>query len=184
MIPVPVWALPTSLLVALAMCAGAWFLGSSHGTFVERAAQTEHQLANANTTIKKMGEENKHSDKAGENHAEHATQVTVDTSAIGRALAASLAKLPPSADPLVPAWFVRVFDRAASRFVGADPLPGKPDGDASTVRLSDVGTVLTTNFGKAEACRVQLTDLVVYAKEANARREKIEPQGLLDRLGL
>lgn len=178
------WVILGSLVVVLGLVTGAWFLGDNHGTFVERAAQTAQQLSNANKTIGDIKAENKLSAKAGEEHDVHSTQVTVDTSAIGRALRDALAKIPPSADPLVPIWFVRMFDRAASRYVGADPLPGQSDGDTSTVRLSVVGSVLTTDFGRAETCRVQLTDLIAYAKDANAKREKIEPKSLLDRLGL
>lgn len=184
MIPVPVIALPISLLVALAMCAGAWFMGDNHGTFVERAAQTQQALANANATIKAKDAEIKSGDKSAEDHDRNNTQVNVDTSAIGRALQNALAKLPPSADPFMPVWWVRNHDRSASRYVGADLYPGKPDDAASDVRMSEAAALLKTDYAICETNRTQLADLIARIKEANAAREKIEPKSLLDRLGL
>lgn len=175
------WALlgaGAAWLVSMAVC--GWLM-YARGHDDMRNAYTEQQFATAQQTIKDMKTKQAKADQAGEKHDVNNVRVNVDTSAIGRSLQEALAKMPVNSDPYMPVWFVRVFDRSASRDATADPYPGKSDYDASDIRLSQAGALLATNFGKCEANRVQLTDLIAYLKEDRAQLPQ-KTQSFLDHL--
>lgn len=129
-----------------------------------KAAYTAQQLAQANTTIEGMKHKQAVSDTAGEVHDQHTNTVRETTREIVKTVT-----IPADADPFLPVGFVRLFDRAASRNIGADPYPGKSDGDPSDVRVSEAGSLLAgTDFARCEENRVQLSDLIAYLKADRA----------------
>lgn len=159
MLPNP-YVLLGGLVGVILLVLGCSWLAYHRGADDQRNAQTEQQLSIANLNLKDAQDQNNKVAKAGEVHDVHNTQVTVDNSAIARQIAALVAKLPAGGDPYVPVWFVRMFDRSASRWKDGDPYPGKPDNDPSDVRLSEALTMLAANYGKCEANRVQLKDVI------------------------
>ncbi len=142
----------------LSTAATGWLM-YNRGSDDQRNAQTVQQLAQANANIESMKRKDAAAALAGEKHDEHIHTVQNTTREIVRTVT-----IPPAADPFLPVGFVRLFDRAASRQLGADPYPGKSDGDPSDVKVSEAAGLLADNFGEAEACRVQLTDLISYLK--------------------
>ena len=168
-----------SVVAWLASLAVTGWLMYARGHDDMRNAYTEQALGNANATIKGMQGKQAKSDEAGEKHDQNITRINVDTSAIARALSDMLANLPAGSDPLVPVWFVRMHDRAASRNLGADPYPGKSDGDASDVRLSQALAMLSGNYGKCELNSAQLSDLIAYLKADRAPEKR---PSFLDRI--
>lgn len=132
------------------------------------AAYTKQELGKANATIRDMKAKDAKAAKAGEDHDRHQGAARKATRQI-----ADSVDIPPVADPYLPVGFVRMFDRAASRNIGADPYPGKSDGDPSDVRVSEAASLLNYNFGEVcEANRVQLTDLIDYLKADRAPEKK------------
>ncbi len=143
-------------------CAGAWLLSIivcgwlmyARGHDDMRNAQTEQQLQAANANLK-TSQQNQ--TKAAEAGADHETKVQTvhDTT---RTIVQTV-QLPPDRDPYLPVGFVRLFDRAASRSIDADPYPGKSDGDPSDVRVSEAQRLLVTDWAdKYYACRQQVID--------------------------
>ena len=160
-------------LASLALC-GWLFYARGHDDM--RNAVTEQRLAQANANIEGMKKKQTAADAAGEKHDKASVQVVHDTREIVRTVT-----IPASADPYLPVGFVRLFDRAASRQLGADPYPGKSDGDPSDVRVSEAANLLAANFGECEANRVQLADLIDYLKSDRAPEKR---PSFLDRLNL
>lgn len=167
MIPIPLIAFPIALLAALLLSGGAAFWGYEHGQAIQEARQTKAELSQANANIADMKHKDAIAAKAGEDHDAHVQVVRDTTREIIRTVT-----IPAASDPFLPVGFVRLFDRAASRQFGADPYPGKSDGDTSDIRVSEAANLLTVNFGEAEACRVQLTDLITYLKKDRAPEAK------------
>lgn len=167
MIPIPLIAFPIALLATLLLSGGTAFWGYEHGIAIQEARQTKAELSQANANIADMKRKDAVAAKAGEVHDEHMQTVHDTTREIIRTVT-----IPAASDPYLPVGFVRLFDRAASRQFGADPYPGKSDGDASDVKVSEAGNLLAENFGEADACRVQLTDLIDYLKKDRARAAK------------
>lgn len=176
MIPVPLIAFPIALLAALLLGGGAGFWGYEHGIAIQEARQTKTELAQANANIADMKRKDEAAAKAGESHDANVRVVRDTTREIVRTVT-----IPAAADPYLPVGFVRLFDRAASRQLGADPYPGKSDGDASDVRVSEAANLLASNFGECETNRTQLADLIAYLKTDSAPAEK---PTWLERLGL
>ena len=112
--------------------------------------------------------------KAGEHHDQEVQTVHDTTREIIRTVT-----IPAASDPYLPVGFVRLFDRAAGRSIGADPYPGKSDGDASDVRVSEAASLLVGNYDKCETNRVQLADLIAYLK---SDREPAKRPDFLDRI--
>jgi hypothetical protein len=154
-VPTPIIAFPIAALVAVGLTAGAWFGGVGHGKFVERAAHTEQQLAQANRSLADSQKNQETADKAGAEHEQHVQIVRERTREIVRTVT-----IPPDADPFVPVWFVRLYDRLASRAVNADPYPGQSEGDPSDVRLSETRPLLARASDEYFACRKQIEDIV------------------------
>lgn len=174
MIPVPLIAFPLALLGMLLLSGGAGFWGYEHGIAIQEARQTKTELAQANANIADMKRKTEAADKAGEEHDVKVRTVHDTTREIIRTVT-----IPAASDPYLPVGFVRLFDRAASRQFGADPYPGKSDGDPSDVRVSEAANLLAKNFGECEATRLQLTDLIEYLKTVRAPAEK---PSLIDRI--
>lgn len=144
-------------LLSLAVC--GWLM-YARGHDDMRNAFTEQALTTANRNLADSQKQQNRQAAIGASHDKNQTQINIDTSAIARTLNQLLAKLPAGSDPFVPVWFVRMHDRAASRWTDADPYPGKSDGDPSDVRLSQALAMLTANYGKCETNRVQLRDTI------------------------
>jgi hypothetical protein len=166
-IPVPLIAFPIALLATLLLSGGGAFWGYEHGIAIQEARQTKTELAQANANIADMKRKDEAAAKAGEAHDAQIRTVHDTTREIVRTVT-----IPAASDPYLPVGFVRMFDRAASRQLGADPYPGKSDGDASDVRVSEAAHLLTDNFGDCEANRVQLSDLIAYLKSDRAPAAK------------
>jgi len=140
-----------------------------------KSAYTLQQLKTANATIAGMKTKQEGADKAGEKHDGNVQIVRSTTREIVRTV-----QIPADADPYLPVGFVRLWDRAASRNIGADPYPGKSDGDPSDVRVSEAGRLLAgTNFAACEENRTQLADLIAYLR---ADREPAAKPSWLDRI--
>lgn len=167
MIPIPLIAFPIALLAALLFGGGTGFWGYEHGIAIQEARQTKTELAQANANIADMKHKDEVAAKAGEQHDAQIQTVHDTTREIVRTVT-----IPAASDPFLPVGFVRMFDRAASRQLGADPYPGKSDGDASDVRVSEAANLLAANFGECEANRVQLSDLIAYIKSDRAPEAK------------
>lgn len=174
MIPVPLIAFPIALLAMLLVGGGTGFWGYEHGVAIQEARQTKSELAQANANIADMKRKETEAAKAGEQHDAQIKTVHDTTREIVRTVT-----IPAAADPYLPVGFVRMFDRAASRQLGADPYPGKSDGDASDVRVSEAANLLAADFGECEANRVQLADLIDYLKADRAPEKRPD---FLDRI--
>lgn len=156
---------------AILGAAGVWLLSIvvagwlmyARGRDDMRNAYTEQRLSQANADIAGMKAQQVKSDKAGEKHDANVQGIHETTREIIRTV-----QIPAASDPYLPVGFVRLFDRAAGRSIGADPYPGKSDGDASDVRVSEAASLLVGNFDACEANRVQLADLIDYLKSDRA----------------
>jgi hypothetical protein len=176
MIPIPLIAFPIALLATLLLSGGTAFWGYEHGIAIQEARQTKTELNQANANIADMKAKDAAAAKAGEAHDTHVQTVHDTTREIVRTVT-----IPAASDPYLPVGFVRMFDRAASRQLGADPYPGKSDGDASDVRVSEAGNLLAQNFGECEANRIQLADLIEYLRKDRVPESK---PSFLERMGL
>lgn len=119
-----------------------------------RNAYTEQQLNMANANLKVAGKNNKLADDAGKKFEDAKPQIVQRIVERTREI-----RIPPDADPLMPIWFVRMWDRVASGSSAADPYPGLDAGAASDVRLSEVRTVLERWAGKYETCQLQIDSI-------------------------
>lgn len=161
--------------------AGAWlasiilcgWLMYARGHDDMRNAVTEQQLTQANSNITGMKANDAKAAKAGEDH-DVKTQTVHDTT---REIVRTVT-IPADADPYLPVGFVRLFDRSASRSIGADPYPGKSDGDASDVRVSEAASLLVGDFDKCETNRVQLADLIAYVRSEQTPTPAPKPSWL------
>ena len=118
-----------------------------------KAVYTEQELGKANKALVVAQKNNAIANAAG---AQHETQVQVIRER-GRDIIRTVT-IPPDADPFMPVWFVRLWDRFASRSLTGDAYPGKPDGDPSDVRLSEARTMLGQWADQYYACRQQVID--------------------------
>lgn len=163
--------------------AGAWlasivlcgWLMYNRGHDDMRNAYTEQQLTQANQNLATSQKTQEAADKAGAEHEQHVQIVRERTREIVRTVT-----IPPDADPLVPVWFVRLLDRYAGRSLDADPYPGKPEGDPSDVRLSEVRSLLAKWADDYYACRQQVIDIVAIKPVMPSPPEP--ERGLLERL--
>lgn len=158
MLPNP-WVILGALVFFLVSIGGASFFAYERGRDDDKAAYTAQQLNNANANIADMKRRDAESAKAGESHDAQIQTVHDTTREIIRTVT-----IPAGADPFLPVGFVRLFDRSASRSIGADSYPGKSDGSASNVRVSQAATLLVSNFDKCEQNRAQLANLISYLK--------------------
>lgn len=150
MIPNP-WIILGAVLFLLAAVSGAYWLGDNHGTFVERAAQTAANLAQAKKDLADHQKNDQIADKAGREFEDAKPQIIKEVHDRVQTI-----RIPPDADPFLPVWFVRMFDRLASEDPTADPYPGQSDSAPSGVRLSGTRPVLTKWVEKYETCRRQV----------------------------
>lgn len=137
-------------LASLALC--GWLM-YNRGHDDMRNSYTEQQLTQANRNLVDAGKNNKIADDAGQKH-ETEVKIIHDK---GQDIIHSII-VPPDADPLVPVWFVRLFDRFASRDVTADAYPGKSDSEPSDVRMSEVRIVLRGWADSYYTCKKQVDD--------------------------
>lgn len=119
-----------------------------------RNAYTEQQLASANQRLADAGKNNKIADDAGKKFEDAKPRIITQIQYRTREIV-----IPPDADPFMPVWFVRMWDRVASGSSAADPYPGLDAGAASDVRLSEVRTVLERWAGKYETCQLQIDSI-------------------------
>lgn len=166
--------------------AGAWLVSLvlvgwllyARGHDDMRNAFTEQQLTQANENLKNAGKNNKVADVAGEAHGEKVTIINNKTREIHDSI-----RIPADSDPLLPVWFVRLLNRAASRNATGDPYPGKSESDPSDVRLSEAGRMLSDGWAdKYYVCRQQVIDTVNLAPVLPAEQPQEEKRSLLDRL--
>lgn len=154
MIPVPAIAFPIALLATLLLSGGAGFWGYNHGVAVQEARQTKVELQQANKALADATANNKIANEAGQQHEQGVKVVHDTTREIVRTVT-----IPPDADPYLPVWFVRLFDRFASRTLTGDPYPGKSDSAPSDVRLSEARTMLGRWADEYYVCRQQVIDI-------------------------
>lgn len=152
MLPNPYVILGTAgaWLLSLALC--GWLM-YARGHDDMRNAYTEQQLTQANRNLANAGKNNGIAHAADTNHQQE-VQIIHDK---GRDIYHSVI-VPPDADPLLPVWFVRLFDRFASRSITGDPYPGQSDSAASDVRLSEARTMLGRWADDYYTCRQQVID--------------------------
>ncbi len=136
-VPVPLPVVLGVVIGGLLGTAGLSYVSYNHGKFVEHS----EQVGRENAILAKLVQDEKiNAQKAFEagkkfedDKQETPGQVLWRTREI---------HIPPDADPFMPVWFVRMFDRLASESNVADPYPGLADGAPSDVRLSEVKSVL------------------------------------------
>jgi hypothetical protein len=118
------------------------------------AYQNTVELKKANKALADAGKNNQIANKAGEDHATNVQVVHDTTREIVRTVT-----IPAESDPFLPVGFVRLFDRAASRSLAADPYPGKSDGEPSDIRVSQAATLLVSDWAdKYYICKKQVDD--------------------------
>lgn len=156
---------------------GAWWLGDNHGTFVERAAQTQANLDQARRDLADHKKNDLIADKAGKDFEDAKPKIVTQVQFRDRNIV-----IPPDADPFVPVWFVRMFNDIASVEPPADAYPGQSDSAPSRTRLSGTRAVLKAWAIKYETCRAQVDG----TRELNAVLPipPAEKQSLLERMGL
>lgn len=118
------------------------------------AYQNTVELKKANKALADAGKNQKIADAAGVQH-EKEVQIIHER---GRDIIHTV-NIPPDADPFVPVWFVRLFDRLASRSLTADAYPGQPENNTSDIRLSEVRIVLGQWADKYYTCQKQIIDI-------------------------
>lgn len=158
MLPNP-WVILGALIFLLVSVGGTGVLAYERGRDDMKASYTAQQLNQANVNIAEMKKRDADSAKAGASQDVQVQTVHDTTREIVRTVT-----IPADADPFLPVGFVRLFDRSASRSSGADSYPGKSDGDASNVRVSEAASLLATDFDACETNRVQLANLIAYLK--------------------
>ena len=147
------WVILGLVAFFLLSTAGTGTLMYIRGKDDQVAYQNTIELTKANKALVDAGKNNQIANKAGQ---EHETQVQIIHDR-GRDIIRTV-QIPPDADLLLPVWFVRLFDRLASRSLTADAYPGKPDSDPSDVRLSEARTLLGRWADDYYACRQQVID--------------------------
>ena len=150
-IPVPVIAFPVALIGVLFFAGGTTFWGYTHGVSVQEARQTKAELVQARKDFVDWKKNEDKANAASTKFEEQKPQIIREVHERTRTIT-----IPPDADPLVPVWFVRMFDRLASKDPSADAYPGEPDGSASRIRLSGTKPVLENWVEKYETCRAQV----------------------------
>lgn len=165
------------LLVSSLLLVGVtfWFAYERGGDDV-KAAFTAQALVQANKALADSQKAAARAAQAAQDHDNREAQVIHDTRTILKTVT-----IPPDTDPFVPVWFVRLHDRAASRWAGGDPYPGKSDGDPSDVRLSQAVAMLATNYEGCEVNRSRLLDIEAL-HPVMPRQPAPVPQSMLDRL--
>lgn len=142
-----------ALLLIVIFGAGC-FLSYKRGADDTKNAMTIQQLASANENLKKAGQNNAIAHSADVSHNAGVQVVHDTTHEIIRTVT-----LPAASDPFLPVGFVRLWDRAASRNIAADPYPGKSDGEPSDVRVSEAQSMLVTDWAdKYYTCKRQVDD--------------------------
>lgn len=159
-------------LASLVLC--GWLM-YARGHDDMRNAYTEQQLTQANTNLRNSQKNQDRADQAGFEH-EQKVQVVHDTT---REIVRTVS-VPADADPYVPVWFVRLWDRLAGRSLDGDAYPGKSESAASDVRLSEVKPVLAKWADDFYACRQQVADIVALKPVLPA--PKAESKTVFDRL--
>lgn len=152
MIPVPLIAFPIALLVTLLLSGGAGFWGYEHGIAIQEARQTKAELIQERQERKDDAANIAKAQQAGGHFEEQKPQIIREVQTRTQTVT-----IPPDADPFVPVWFVRMFDRLASADSGADTYPGEPAGNPSRTRLSGTKPVLEAWVSKYETCRKQIS---------------------------
>lgn len=147
------WVILSLVGFFLLSTVGAGALAYMRGRDDMKAVYTTQELSKANKALVDAQKNNETANAAG---AQHETQVQIIRER-GRDIIRTVT-IPPDADPRMPVWFVRLWDRFASRTVAGDPYPGKSDGDPSDVRLSEARTVLGQWADEYYACRQQVID--------------------------
>lgn len=127
------------------------FLSYASGKDDQIAYQTTADLAQARLDLKTAEELAKKGDEAGRKFEDAKPQIVREVRERTREIV-----IPPDADPFVPVWFVRMFDRLASGDPTADTYPGQSDSAASRTRLSGTRPVLEGWVSKYETCRAQI----------------------------
>lgn len=153
MIPVPLIAFPIGLLAALLLSGGTGYWGYNHGMAIQEARQTKAELKAAEEDLADYKKGNEKAAEAGKKFEDAKPIIVHDVHDRIREV-----HIPPDADPLLPVWFVRMFDRLASGDPAADSYPAQPDGAPSRVRLSRTRPVLEAWVVKYETCVKQVDD--------------------------
>ena len=151
MIPVPLIAFPIALLVTLLLSGGAGFWGYEHGIAIQEARQTKAELIQERQERRDDAANIAKAQQAGGQFEEAKPQIIREVQTRTQTIT-----IPPDADPFVPVWFVRMFDRLASADPGADTYPGEPAGGPSRTHLSGIKPVLEQWVTSWETCRAQL----------------------------
>lgn len=115
-----------------------------HNKVTLAATQKELRDAQRNDNI---------ADHAGKEHAQSVQVVHDTTREIVRTVT-----VPADADPFMPVWFVRLWDRLATQSPSADPYPGKLENASSDTRLSEVKSMLAAWEDKYYVCQKQVDD--------------------------
>lgn len=148
---------------AIAAAAGAWLLsiviavGVSGWLFYKRGhddmrnAYTEAQVVVLKKDLNDAKKNGKIADDAGKKFENAKPQIVREVRDRTNTII-----IPPDADPFLPVWTVRMFDRLASGDRTADTYPGEPDGAPSRTRLSGIKPVLEAWVEKYEVCRAQV----------------------------
>lgn len=149
---------PTGYLIAgiaalgLLGTVGGSVMGYRHGKFVEHSEQVVRENAELAAQVEAEKKNAKIAFEAGKKFEDDKKQTPDQVRWRTREIV-----IPPDADPFMPIWFVRMFDRLASESNTADPYPGEPDGASSDVRLSEVKSVLERWVVKYEDADKQIS---------------------------
>jgi hypothetical protein len=174
MIPIPLIAFPIALLVTLLLSGGTAFWGYEHGLAIQEARQTKAELVQERQERKDDATNIAKAQQVGGHFEEQKPQIIHEVQTRTQTIT-----IPPDADPFVPVWFVRMFDRLASADSGADTYPGQSAGDPSRTRLSGVKPVLEGWVTKYETCRKQI---VAIGELKPVLPKPPEEDGVLDKL--
>lgn len=153
-VPVPVIAFPIALVAMLVVTGGVSTWTYYHGKFVAGAEQTEANLIQARKDFKVTLDLAKKANDAGQKFEEQKPLITERILERTKTIV-----IPADADPFVPVWFVRMFDRLASGDASADTYSGEPAGAPSRTRLSGTKPVLEKWVAKYEACQLQVDSI-------------------------
>ena len=154
MIPIPAWAIPTALLAAILLALGTGYAGLEHGIAIQEARQTKAELVQERAERKEDAANIQKAQDAGKGFEDAKPQIIREVQTRTQTIT-----IPADADPFVPVWFVRMFDRLASSDSGADTYPGEPAGNPSRTRLSGTKPVLEAWVSKYETCRKQIASI-------------------------
>jgi hypothetical protein len=136
------------------MSGGAAFVGYQHGRAIEKSELVSVENKKLEQDAKDHATNDKIANDAGRSFEQAKPIIVTQVRDRIREV-----RVPPDADPVLPVWFERMFDRLAAGNTVADAYPGEPDSAPSRLRLSGVQPVLTAWVIKYETCRKQVDDI-------------------------